>query len=103
MLPGRGMNGPRDDEAGVGELRRIDGRPILQNARYSLTVEHASIAGGLPYIHGQILNAPDGGFPPGLVDSEVLLKLEDGREWDCRLKDARGTLAPRGEHIRSAS
>ena len=55
------MNGPRDIEAGIGELRTLDGRTLLQQARYNLTVEHAEIAGGLPYIHGHILNV-DGGF-----------------------------------------
>jgi hypothetical protein len=97
------MNGPRENEAGVGQLRTLDGHTLLDAARYELTIEHAEIAGGLPYIHGHILNTPSGGFPPSLVDSEVLLRLEDGREWDCRLTDASGTLAPRGEHIRAST
>jgi hypothetical protein len=90
------MNGIREEQAGIGELRALDGQAVLKNARYSLTIEHAEIAGGLPYIHGSILNAPDAGFPASAIDAEVLLKLEDGREWDCRLTDSRGTLAPRG-------
>jgi hypothetical protein len=97
------MNGPREEQAGIGELRALDGTPLLPDARYALTIDHAPIAGGLPYIHGAILNPPAGGFPPTVVDSEVLLKLEDGREWDCRLTDPHGTLAPRGEHVRSAA
>jgi hypothetical protein len=97
------MNGPREEQAGVGQLRALDGTPLLHTARYALTIDHASIAGGLPYIHGAILNPPDGGFAPSLVDSEVLLLLDDGREWDCRLTDAQGTLAPRGERLRSAA
>ena len=90
------MNGPRDNEAGIGHLRSLDGATILDAARYELTIHHPEIAGGLPLIRGQILNAPADGFPPSIVESEVLLRLEDGREWDCRLADARGTLAPRG-------
>ena len=97
------MNATREQQAGIGELRALDGRALLKNARYSLTIEHAEIAGGLPYIHGSILNAPDDGFPPSAVDAEVLLRLEDGREWDCRLTDSRGTLAPRGEHLRTGA
>ena len=97
------MNGPREEQAGIGELRSLDGTPLLHNARYALTIDHAEIAGGLPYIHGAILNAPNGGFPTSIVDSEVLLLLEDGRQWDCRLTDAHGTLAPRGEHLRSGA
>ncbi len=97
------MNGPREEQAGVGQLRALDGTPLLHNARYALTIDHASIAGGLPYIHGAILNPPDGGFAQSVVDSEVLLLLDDGREWDCRLTDAQGTLAPRGERLRSAA
>ena len=91
------MNGPRENEAGVGELRTLDGQTLLDAATYKLTIDHAEIAGGLPLIRGEILNAPQEGFPPSLVDGEVLLRLEDGREWDCRLIDARGTLAPRGQ------
>ena len=90
------MNGLREEQAGIGELRALDGQALLKNARYSLTIEHPEIAGGLPYIRGSILNAPDDGFPATAVDAEVLLKLEDGREWDCRLTDSRGTLVPRG-------
>ena len=97
------MNSTREQQAGIGELRTLDGTPLLTNARYSLTIEHAEIAGGLPYIHGSILNAPDDGFPASIVDAEVLLRLEDGREWDCRLTDSQGTLAPRGEHVRAAA
>ena len=97
------MNGPREEQAGIGELRGLDGTPLLQGARYALTIDHAEIAGGLPYIHGTILNAPSGGFPASIVDSEVLLLLEDGREWDCRLTDTQGTLVPRGDHLRTAA
>ena len=97
------MNGPREQQVGIGELRALDGTALLEQASYALTIEHAEIAGGLPYIHGEILNAPNGGFPSYLVDSEVLLRLEDGTEWDCRLTDPAGTLAPRGDHIRNAS
>ena len=97
------MNGPREEQAGIGELRALDGTSLLPNARYALTIDHAPIAGGLPYIHGAILNPPDGGFPQSVVDSEVLLLLDDGREWDCRLTDPQGTLAPRGERLRSAA
>ena len=91
------MNGPHQKEAGIGELRTLDGRTLLGDARYNLSIEHPEIAGGLPLIRGEILNAPSDGFPSSVVDSEVLLRLEDGREWDCRLADARGTLAPRGQ------
>jgi hypothetical protein len=91
------MNGPRENEAGIGELRTIDGHTLLGNARYNLSIEHPEIAGGLPLIRGEILNAPLDGFPSSVIDSEVLLRLEDGREWDCRLADARGRLAPRGQ------
>ena len=91
------MNGPRENEAGIGELRTLDGRTVLDGASYKLTIEHAEIAGGLPLIRGEILNPPSDGFPSSIVDSEVLLRLEDGREWDCRLADTRGTLAPRGQ------
>ena len=97
------MNGPREEQAGVGELRTLEGAALLQNARYALTIDHASIAGGLPYIHGSILNPPAGGFPQTVVDAEVLLRLDDGREWECRLTDTQGTLAPRGERLRSAA
>ena len=97
------MNGTREEEAGIGELRSLDGCVVLDKARYTLTIEHPEIAGGLPSIHGQILNAPGDGFPPSFVDTEVLLRLEDGREWDCRLTDTRGSLAPRGEHLRRAA
>jgi hypothetical protein len=97
------MNGTREEQAGIGELSALDGRVLLSNARYSLTIEHAEIAGGLPSIHGQILDAPSEGFPAAFVDTEVLLRLEDGREWDCRLTDTRGSLAPRGEHLRRAA
>ena len=97
------MNGRREEEAGIGELRTLDGTPLLKAARYALTIEHAEIAGGLPTIHGRILNAPAEGFPAAFQDSEVLLVLEDGREWDCRLTDARGALAPRGAHLRTAA
>ena len=97
------MNGRREEQAGIGELRTLDGTPLVTLARYTLTIDHAEIAGGLPYIHGAILDAPDGGFPPSVVDSEVLLLLDDGREWECRLTDAHGTLAPRGERLRSAA
>ena len=96
------MNGLREEETGVGELRTLDGTPLLQGARYALTIEHAEIAGGLPVIHGQILNVPAEGFAE-FQNSEVLLVLEDGREWDCRLRDAHGGLAPRGEHLRTAA
>jgi hypothetical protein len=97
------MSGIREEEVGTGQLCALDGTALLEKARYALTIKHAEIAGGLPYIHGQILNAPPDGFQPTYVDAEVLLRLEDGREWDCRLTDTRGTLAPRGEHIRNAS
>ena len=96
------MNGLREEEAGIGELRTLDGTPLLQGARYALTIEHAEIAGGLPTIHGRILNVPAEGFA-AFQNSEVLLVLEDGREWDCRLTDAHGGLAPRGEHLRTAA
>ena len=89
------MNGPRENETGIGELRAPDGQPILDNANYKLTIEHPQIAGGLPRIRGEIMNPPAGGFPSVDVGAEVLLYLEDGREWECRLADARGTLAPR--------
>ena len=95
--------GTREEQAGIGELRTLDGEPLLPNASYSLIIEHAEIAGGLPHIRGAILNAPAGGFPESLVDAEVLLRLADGGEWDCRLVDARGTLAPRGERLRTAA
>ena len=97
------MNGPREEQGGIGELRTLDGTPLLHNARYALTIDHAKIAGGLAYIHGAILNAPHGGFPDSIVDSEVLLLLDDGRQWDCRLTDTKGTLAPRGEHLRTGA
>ena len=71
------MNGPREEQAGIGELRGLDGTPLLQGARYALTIDHAEIAGGLPYIHGTILNAPSGGFPASIVDSEVLRRNPD--------------------------
>ena len=103
LLYSHDMNGPREQQAGIGELRAIDGTPLLHGARYALTIDHASIAGGLPHIHGAILNAPADGFPDSIVDSEVLLQLEDGREWDCRMTDTQGTLAPRGEHLRGAA
>jgi len=96
------MNGLREEEAGIGELRTLDGTPLLQGARYALTIEHAEIAGGLPIIHGRILNVPAEGFA-AFQNSEVLLVLEDGREWDCRLTDAHGGLSPRGEHLRTAA
>jgi hypothetical protein len=89
-----------ESEAGIGRLQTLGGDAILNPAEYSITVEHAQIAGGLPLIRGQILNVPDGGLPAAIVGREVLLHLEDGREWDCRLADARGLLEPRGEKIR---
>ena len=89
------MNGPREQETGVGALRTPDGRNILDGASYSLTIHHAEIAGGLPQIRGEILNPPDDGFPAGAIGAEVCLRLEDGREWECRLADQKGTLSPR--------
>ena len=97
------MNGPREEQAGLGELRTLDGTPLLHGARYTLTIDHAPIAGGLPTIHGAILNPPAEGFPASIVNCEVLLRLEDGREWDCLLTDRQGSLAPRGERLRSAA
>ena len=93
------MNGPRENQTGIGALRTPDGRAILAEANYNLTIDHPEIAGGLPQIRGEILNPPDGGFPPAAVGGEVRLHLQDGREWECRLADARGTLAPRGEAV----
>ena len=88
------MHTSRDNETGVGTLRTIDGSSILDKASYNLTIEHPRIAGGLPRIHGEILNPPDGGFPAEAL-GEALLYLDDGREWECRLTDRRGTLGPR--------
>ena len=93
------MNGPRENETGIGTLRTPDGYAILDNANYHLTIEHARIAGGLPQIRGEILNPPDGGFPAGTVGAEVLLHLQDGRAWECKLADDRGTLAPRAHGV----
>ena len=89
------MWGPREQETGIGALRTADGRSILDRVSYTLTIHHAAIAGGLPQIRGAILNPPDDGFPPAAVGAEVCLRLEDGREWECRLADEHGTLAPR--------
>jgi hypothetical protein len=84
------------NEAGTGELRQISGETILKAARYELTITHAKILGGLPSISGVILNPPPHGFPLPLVGSELMLRLEDGREWDCLLADSGGTLTGRG-------
>ena len=89
------MNPLREQEAGIGALHMPDGRSILDDASYSLTIDHAEIAGGLPHIRGEILNPPEEGFPAAAVGAEVCLWLEDGRHWDCRLADERGTLSPR--------
>src|ERR687898_457444 len=93
------MNGRQENETGIGALRTADGRAILDGASYTLTIEHARIAGGLPQIRGEILNPPDGGFPPAAIGGELLLHLQDGREWECQLADARGTLEPGGEPV----
>ena len=90
------MNGPRDNETGIGLLESAEGRLILNQASYSLTIDHAQIAGGLPYIRGEILNPPDGGFASTEV-GDALLRLQDGRQWACTLADTRGTLTPRGQ------
>ena len=84
------------NEAGTGELREINGQTVLKGARYELTITHAKILGGLPSISGVILNPPPDGFAVPLVGSELMLRLEDGREWDCLLADSRGTLTGRG-------
>jgi hypothetical protein len=89
------MNGPRDNETGIGALHGADGRSILDKASYNLIIDHARIAGGLPHIRGEILNPPEGGFPPAAVGTEVLLHLQDGRRWECLLADTAGTLTPR--------
>jgi hypothetical protein len=92
-----------ESEIGTGQLNALTGDAILEPAQYTLTIEHPEIAGGLPLIRGRILNVPSGGMPQGVVGSEVLLRLEDGREWDCRLADATGFLEPRGEKIRESA
>ena len=77
------MNGPREEQAGIGELRALDGTPLLQDARYALTIDHAPIAGGLPYHSRRDPESAGWRIPCARGRSEVLLKLEDGREWDC--------------------
>jgi hypothetical protein len=87
-------------EAGTGELRAADGEVWLRGARYELTVDHAQILGGLPAIHGVILNPPPHGFAARMFGVEAVLQLENGREWPCVLADGAGTLRGRGEGFR---
>lgn len=84
-------------EAGTGELCGAGGDVWLPDARYELTIDHADITGGLPFIHGSILNAPPRGFSEWMVGNDAILRLEDGREWLCILVDGAGGLRPRGE------
>ena len=68
--------------------------------QYELTIDHAEILGGLPEIRGALLNPPPQGFMASIVGAEAVLRLEDGREWDCVLADRSGTLRGRGEEFR---
>ncbi|HVL69842.1 MAG TPA: hypothetical protein VM364_21465 [Vicinamibacterales bacterium] len=86
-----------DKEAGTGELRSADGAVWLREARYELVIKPADILGGLPLIRGAILNPPEGGFAPGQVGAEAVLRLDDGREWECALADTGGRLTARGQ------
>jgi hypothetical protein len=87
-------------DTGLGELLGAGGDIWLPDAQYELTIDHARIAGGLPAIHGAILNAPPHGFAAWMIGSEAVLRLADGREWSCTLADGAGTLHPRGEEFR---
>jgi hypothetical protein len=89
-------------ETGTGQLHAVDGEVWLLDARYELTIDHAQILGGLPAINGAILNPPSDGFAARMLGVEAVLRLEDGREWDCVLADQGGTLRGRGEGFRSA-
>ena len=84
-------------ETGTGELCGSGGDVWLPDARYGLTIDHADIAGGLPFISGSILNPPPRGVSEWMVGTDAILRLEDGREWLCVLVDGGGVLRPRGE------
>ena len=84
-------------EAGTGELCGPGGDVWFPDARYELTIDHARISGGLPFIHGAVLNTPPRGFSEWMVGSDAILRLEDGREWLCVLADGSGALRPRGD------
>ena len=84
-------------EAGIGELRAAGGEVWLPEARYELVIKPADILGGLPVIRGAILNVPGSGFAQSLVGSDAVLRLDDGREWECTLADPAGSLTARGQ------
>lgn len=80
-------------EAGVGELHTPDGRTLLSNVRYELTIGHAEVLGGLPVITG-MLEQQRAGELSSLGGADVVLRLEDGRQWECVLAGD-GALGPR--------
>ena len=86
-----------DTEAGTGTLKSADGVVWLAEATYELVIKPAEILGGLPVIRGTITNAPAGGFPASAVGVDAVLRLSDGREWDCALEDPSGALTARGQ------
>lgn len=87
-------------EAGTGELRGAAGDVWLPDVQYELIIDHAQILGGLPAIHGAVLNGPPHGFAAWMIGTDAVLCLEDGREWQCVLADGSGTLRGRGEEFR---
>lgn len=86
-----------DTEAGTGELRSADGMIWMADAQYELKIQPADILGGLPVIRGTILNPPNGGFETTQIGADAVLRLADGREWECALADQRGRLTARGQ------
>ena len=87
-------------EVGTGELRGAGGDVWLPVVQYELIIDHAQIAGGLPVIHGAVLNPPPYGFAAWMIGTDAVLCLQDGREWQCVLSDGSGTLRGRGEVFR---
>ena len=86
-----------ETEAGIGELKAAGGETWLSDAQYELVIRPAEILGGLPVIRGTIVNPPAEGFEPSLVGEDAVLRLADGREWDCTLADPSGQLTARGQ------
>jgi hypothetical protein len=82
---------------GTGTLISVDGRVLLEQARYLIAVRSGGAPDRTDTIEGRILNPPEPwGFAGSAIGRPAVLQLSSGDHWECMVVSHSGTLLNRG-------